>query len=958
MVVKKVRTVVERVEAHGAEEVVRWRHKSQAQQRKKYGGRRSRRNMHERADGAREPSRTYGHVSTAGYNGGGLDRALRRLTKNSDFVSGQWDVEFISGDWNYTNWPSIKLRYGSSRVHLSSATRDLRGTLRELFPILQRENARLRFSSIEVTDNDRTTELTGKFALLNRSLKDTPTGGSGSSDQLLAMCARTGLAVQIKWNRFIVLIKRLDAFSTSRGLKNDVLSLLHTLAGRLFAWSRLITRDYWITPYSKQDALRFCFSLNFELFASPLDFNLDSSVFFTPYAEDVAFGAIENGYSWPWHFCALGNPIYTMDHIRRSILHAIYSAKTSRKPVRVVLVVPYWDKWDETDGVELICLLKKKKFFFLAPQSALGFKDRSTGAQFEVSLLLIQNRAAAITKPVTQQGLARVVRAFGGSADDRGVMYSAGWGVGFSWQLAGEIRQWVKSLWQERRSLARFVELMKGDVTAGLLLQKLGGKLLGMVEKAAEAEMLAAGAGGAIRPLSEYQAVMRELEGLARGVLDRNVAVGFGVCGKIYKEWLENERDGGNYTPVTQEEAAVVQLMRTKYEAAGLKNVARFDLGGHFGNLYLILKHKDAGLWEKRRPVVPGFASPDRVFQNRLGRILCFLIEGTAGHFNVAATQEIVGQLSKFDGGLKRGDVVMAAGFDVKEMYVRLKHPQIMAAVVAVTAEAMGDKVAVSVNTRGRKGVKWYEPGTPRNVIFSRQQILAGVNLILENGFLRVAGTLVRQTCGIGIGGGASPGLAQCACVYGEMQWTKSLGADRRLTGTTMTGIRLMDDCALLIAGSEEQVEAMSEVFRGYLYDCYPDGMTVEQTSEGLEWLFCGMRLKVTGGGAMAKMTMKNVEAGVRTGEQLQFFPMVSFWSDCGKVQKMAGGLNTLHRIERHCSSDLLKAAAVIDFLRELKWQGYPRGWLSDSLERMVARAPFGFWNRLLRNLERLGCRL
>ncbi|KAK3237116.1 hypothetical protein CYMTET_52782 [Cymbomonas tetramitiformis] len=35
------------------------------------------------------------------------------------------------------------------------------------------------------------------------------------------------------------------------------------------------------------------------------------------------------------------------------------------KPVRVVLVVPYWDKCDEIDGVELICLLKKKKFCFL-----------------------------------------------------------------------------------------------------------------------------------------------------------------------------------------------------------------------------------------------------------------------------------------------------------------------------------------------------------------------------------------------------------------------------------------------------------------------------------------------------------------------------------------------------------------------------------------------------------------
>ncbi|KAK3280690.1 hypothetical protein CYMTET_11485 [Cymbomonas tetramitiformis] len=107
-----------------------------------------------------------------------------------------------------------------------------------------------------------------------------------------------------------------------------------------------------------------------------------------------------------------------------------------------------------------------------------------------------------------------------------------------------------------------------------------------------------------------------------------------------------------------------------------------------------------------------------------------------------------------------------------------------------------------------------------------------------------------------------------------------------------------MDDCTLLATrdcgGDSERLAAMREVFLGYLQACYPDGVTVEQTSDGLSWIFCGMQLKVATG----------------------------------------------------------QAAAVVDVLRELRWQEYPKGWLFEALERMVARTPVGFWHRVMRGLE------
>ncbi|KAK3284871.1 hypothetical protein CYMTET_7509 [Cymbomonas tetramitiformis] len=272
----------------------------------------------------------------------------------------------------------------------------------------------------------RTTELHGKYSDLNRSLKATPRQAAETADYLLsgttdflnqlnlfetvsvaairkllpwkcnvdgssyllvenftdeiffvAVCGADGLVVQVTWHRFIWLLQRLDAFSTAHGRdKQSIFEHLLRVVNRLLAWYLLVTRDYWIMPYTVQDAIRFCFSLIDELFASPLDVNLDSAVFCTPYAEDVCFGAFfDNSYRILWHLCALGNPIYTVAHIRKCLDHALFSTIcTTRKPARI-------RRADSTLLGEVglsggFCVLQKKKFRFLAPQSALGFVDR------------------------------------------------------------------------------------------------------------------------------------------------------------------------------------------------------------------------------------------------------------------------------------------------------------------------------------------------------------------------------------------------------------------------------------------------------------------------------------------------------------------------------------------------------------------------------------------------------
>ncbi|KAK3280691.1 hypothetical protein CYMTET_11486 [Cymbomonas tetramitiformis] len=405
-------------------------------------------------------------------------------------------------------------------------------------------------------------------------------------------------------------------------------------------------------------------------------------------------------------------------------------------------------------------------------KSALGFKDRSTGARFDVSVLLIQNRATAKLQPVTHQGLERVSRAFGQAVSDAGVHYSTEWGVEFCWQAAARARAQTRDFREAQCVLDRFRTLMKGGVAAGLLLNNLRGELVSAVQRTGDTQHGVEVAADALIPtVSDFWRLLNRMPGLARGVLDRNVAMGFGVCLQVYQSWLRAERQGGNYSPSEMESAEVVRKMKLAYKGAGLDQVATFFLDGSFGVLYLIVKHKDETLCAKRRPVVPCFNAPDRMLQNRVGRALCFFIDQLDGHFNVAATQEISSRLAKFNAAVKRHDTVMAASFDVKEMCVFLKPAVLLQATELVVMQAMGDKSGVLVSTRGRRGVSWYAAITPRRVALkmTATQILAGVRFILDNGFLSVAGDLVRQVSGIGIGGGASPGLAQCVCVFGEM---------------------------------------------------------------------------------------------------------------------------------------------------------------------------------------------
>ncbi|KAK3277492.1 hypothetical protein CYMTET_14505 [Cymbomonas tetramitiformis] len=167
---------------------------------------------------------------------------------------------------------------------------------------------------------------------------------------------------------------------------------------------------------------------------TPFDINLGTDVFFTlceedtvfgakRCEEDTVFGATVDAYSTPWHLMALGNPIYTVERIEQTTSHAVLSV------VSCASCVLACRDWTAKAGVYRVMQLAAHKFKFLAPRSALGITDCSTGACFNVDVLIVQNALAAQKFPVPPFALNKLARHFKGRISLLPPEYESTWTV-------------------------------------------------------------------------------------------------------------------------------------------------------------------------------------------------------------------------------------------------------------------------------------------------------------------------------------------------------------------------------------------------------------------------------------------------------------------------------------------------------------------------------------------------
>ena len=160
-----------------------------------------------------------------------------------------------------------------------------------------------------------------------------------------------------------------------------------------------------------------------------------------------------------------------------------------------------------------------------------------------------------------------------------------------------------------------------------------------------------------------------------------------------------------------------------------------------------------------------------------------------------------------------------------------------------------------------------------------------------------------------------------------------SLGTQTRL----VSGWRIMDDVNLFVRyvlGDPDSYRRALVILESFVRDCYPEGVTLERTSEGDMWEFCGLLLTIEAGGTgessgvFVRQLHKNSEATAglvsRASDRL-FFPMTHQSSFSHPLHMQSSIISLFYRIEQHTSRDYDMLISVVEACRDLHWAQRPR---------------------------------
>ncbi|KAK3280223.1 hypothetical protein CYMTET_11929 [Cymbomonas tetramitiformis] len=226
----------------------------------------------------------------------------------------------------------------------------------------------------------------------------------------------------------------------------------------------------------------------------------------------------------------------------------------------------------------------------------------------------------------------------------------------------------------------------------------------------------------------------------------------------------------------------------------------------------------------------------------------------------------------------------------------------------AVAFEGAGE-TSLLVTVRGSKGVQWYTKGVPRvtAVRVTRAKLVQAMLISLNHNYGWIAGKLVRQTRGVGMGGRDSPGAASCVCAFGEREFMQSLGADRRFIHFW----RQADDTLALVwtlTGTRREWRRLRRRLRRYRDECYAEGMRVLMTGvagsdadlrPAVE--YCGMEIRVENKRVAIRQLMQNEKRGcMAMQDPVRDSPFVHWMSAYPESRKAATLISVISRIRAH----------------------------------------------------------
>ncbi|GBG86510.1 hypothetical protein CBR_g41503 [Chara braunii] len=329
--------------------------------------------------------------------------------------------------------------------------------------------------------------------------------------------------------------------------------------------------------------------------------------------------------------------------------------------------------------------------------------------------------------------------------------------------------------------------------------------------------------------LDGVKGVKEELKGFVLTPLDRNVGETLVMCSSVYqKAMMETFVLSSGYRIVQESESCILAQVKIEVREDGLSKFVRWDGKGSFGVSYVLPKHKDTNRF---RPICPMFKEPmvktGRMVAKGLNHLLFQL--PVDSHFNLQVVSYLTARLLRVNNKIDRGKkgVVESASYDIKEMFSRLPHTDIIDAVSWIVDHYRSKgKTCVRVNTRGRGASFGKTTGSDHWRQLEFDDLVKFVRLELKHTYTYATGVLPRQVIGIPMGKSTSPPLACILCAFAECKFLNSLGSLRK----RVFGIRLIDDVILITAAlTGQQWKKILEEFE----KCYPQNLVLKRTDDG-----------------------------------------------------------------------------------------------------------------------------
>ncbi|GBG86226.1 hypothetical protein CBR_g41131 [Chara braunii] len=436
----------------------------------------------------------------------------------------------------------------------------------------------------------------------------------------------------------------------------------------------------------------------------------------------------------------------------------------------------------------------------------------------------------------------------------------------------------------------------------------------------------------------EVEQVKAALKGLVVKPLDRNTGESMVICHKVYFEAMMDMfvRSEG-YVVETRTEEVVRTQMKAEIKLHNLQLSVKWDGQGDFGDAYVLPKHKDLCRF---RPICPTYSEPTikagRNMSRALNHMLFTLLRDW--HFNLRYVSTVASRIDVFNRRLerwmKRGCELVSRSYDIKDMFSRLPHEEIVKSVEwLVDYHSSKARKFVRVNPRGKGSNYGHTTGDDHWKKIDLTQIVELVRFELKHTYTRATEVLLRQVVGIPMGKGTSPPLVCIMCAYAEYKFLRSMGDLCR----DIFGLRLMDDVSLIVlsrSDNDEDVERINVSFE----KCYPKNLTLKRTDDGgNSSKFLGMEMRTSKRPSyIGKVQLSKNEEGIWGDEELEFKNGQDYNSWGSKQQKSAAIASYLHRIDRNTTLREEIPMQVLTLKRELCIKKCPKNFFERVLRRFT----------------------